>query len=444
MNYFRVLFNNKLEKRDKWDYFITHGNCTDGNGARYSIEKYFKTTDPEKKLIFRKGIHGTAPPMDIVGKNVLLCDFSYKRCEMEWLISRANDVLVLDHHITNEKELENIDNEYKVFTQQHSGAYITWQYFNLPLDITKSCSVPLLLEYIQDRDLWTNKLHEIEYFASWFHTIEYDYDKYDKYASDDDLLVEKIHTKGKAYHKLNQIYINTAASYAIPIFIEIDNKYYFVPHVNCSVPELKSSIGNKIFEYVPLADFSVVYSIASFSRTNFSLRSGKKYVNVGEIAYKLNGGGHNYASGCKTNTVTDRIPSRLLDSSDNTYNSLYNIYFDKIKIGKQIFNIVLLNSSNFKHELSVYLLQDKYYKDDQPVCEAISIYNEITGKADIETVHISFVWDYVYGQINYCYNLSNKLCENDRTMINENIQDIYNKIMTPNNNYQQILMNINE
>lgn len=47
----------------------------------------------------------------------------------------------------------------------HSGAMLTWFYFFPEIE------PPLLIKYIEDRDIWTKALPNTDDFSSWFYTL---------------------------------------------------------------------------------------------------------------------------------------------------------------------------------------------------------------------------------------------------------------------------------
>lgn len=161
-----------------------------------------------------------------------------------------------------------------------------------------------MIEYIQDRDIWTLQLPKINEFSAWFYTLAFDFEVYDIYT-DDDLLLKMIDTKGKLFLELNNYYTEQAVERCVIEKNIIGNKLYFVAYVNSTV--CKSDIGNRIIEKYPHVDISVIYSFDSVrNRTLFSLVS--KTVDVGEIAFQFGGGGHKFASGVQIKGIQSRIP----------------------------------------------------------------------------------------------------------------------------------------
>jgi oligoribonuclease NrnB/cAMP/cGMP phosphodiesterase (DHH superfamily) len=363
---------------DNVDFVIYHNPCPDGMGSAFCAWKYLSTKYPNRDVTYYPASHGRLPP-DVTGKNVLICDFSYKKDVLVDMIKKANSLLILDHHKSAEKKLENIEDVYKVFDMNHSGAVLTWMYFY------PEKKIPLMIKYIEDRDIWTKKLPNTDAFASWFHTLPLEFEVYDQYL--DDAYFEKmIETKGLSYYELNEHNIENSMTYVVPKFTKIGNKYYFVAYVNSTV--LKSDIGNRVFKYFPYVDFSVIYSINDSSdSTSFSLRSTNDRADVSVIASSLGGGGHRNASGAGVNFVTNVLSGQVYGKSE-LYNNLERIYTDTLIIPNIEYNVVYMNSNVHKHRLGKYLLQDNKVEFILSKCKDKE-HNDVKDKYDV-----AVIWNY--------------------------------------------------
>ena len=116
-----------------------------------------------------------------------------------FFLGKVNKLLIIDHHKSAERELSDIPDNLKIFDMNHSGAMLTWFYFY------PNVESPLLIKYIEDRDIWTKALPNTDDFHSWFCTVPREFEEYNKYL-DDDLLTSMIKTKGIRYGELNQCY----------------------------------------------------------------------------------------------------------------------------------------------------------------------------------------------------------------------------------------------
>ena len=348
---------------------------------------------PDKHIDYYPMTIGSQPPQNLQGKNVLICDYSYKKDVLNNLLQIVNNLLIIDHHKSAEKDLKDIDDKYKIFHMGHSGAMLTWYYFFTGIE------PPVFIQYVQDRDIWTKALPYTDEFTSWFYTLPLEFEEYDKYI-DDNLLTDMIQLKGIPYKELNDYYCKESVDHAVPKFCKIKDKFYFVAYVNSTVG--KSDIGNMIFEKYPLIDFSAVYSISDSSEsTSFSLRSTKKHSDVSEIAFSLGGGGHAEASGVRVQCVTNRLPGEVYGK---IYNVLKYVYFGNIEINNVKYGIVYLPSYMHKKEFAIYLLQTKYKvwnkdfqsNDDVSVAHSLLMnYNEAPSKfGQISKIEISGIWSY--------------------------------------------------
>lgn len=147
---------------------IFHDPCSDGRASELSARKYLSEKFPDRIVRYYPMSIGDLPPEGLENKNVLICDYSYKRDVLKDLLSKVNKLLIIDHHKSAEKDLAEIDEKHKIFLMDFSGAMLTWFYFYPKI------KPPLLIKYIQDRDIWTKKLPHTDDFVSWFYTLPSD------------------------------------------------------------------------------------------------------------------------------------------------------------------------------------------------------------------------------------------------------------------------------
>ena len=379
---FTLTLKNKM-KPEEIDTVIYHNPCSDGTGSGFVAWKYLSQKFPERTVEYYPCNIGSPPPQNLEGKNVLICDYSYKKDVLLELIDKTNKLLIIDHHKSAEKELSDIEEKYKIFDMEHSGAMLTWFYF------FPNTEPPLLIKYIEDRDIWAKKLPNTDDFNSWFHTRPLDFEEYDKYL-DDSLLLEMITSKGISYGELNNYYTKNAVDYCVPKFCKIKDKYYIVGYVNTTI--CKSDVGNQIFDKFSYVDFSAAYSVSDVTdSTSFSLRSIDTGVDVSEIARSLDGGGHAKASGVRVPYVTNTLPGQTFDNG-KIYDIISNIYCTTLSIPSiATLNIVYLCYQSYKKHLGKYLLQTKYYDGEAAiqVCQDILTkeeHNHVPKKVDAACV----------------------------------------------------------
>lgn len=280
---------------------IYHGNCADGFTAAWAV---YKALGPA--IEYYPGIYGKLPP-DVKGKHVIMVDFSYKRPVLEEMAAKAQTMIVLDHHKTAAEDLagypypgshydqDNImefdrdfGNRSKIhvlFDMNRSGAGITWDYFH------PGKPRPLLVEYVEDRDLWRFKRPLSREVNAYIFAYDYLFKNWDflDSAMIDESGIVRIAEYGAAierkHHKDVKELVATCRRW-----IRIKNTVIW----GASIPyTLTSDAGHLMAEGQP---FAACYWDTPDGRV-FSLRSTDEGVDVSEIAKKYGGGGHARAAG---------------------------------------------------------------------------------------------------------------------------------------------------
>lgn len=260
---------------------IYHSNCVDGFGAAWVVRKALG----EENVEFVPGIYGEEPP-DVRGRNVVIVDFSYKRDVMASMALLASSILVLDHHKSAEKDLENLSPQFHnldiVFDMTRSGAKITWDHYFPHSD------PPRLLWHIQDRDLWQFKLDGTREIQATLFSYPYDFNVWDELMAQDvtELVHDGIVLERKHFKDLDELLRITTRKLFIGGFV--------VPAAN--IPYMfASDAGHLLAQGEP---FAVTYYDTPNDRT-FSLRSTDLGMDVSAIAQLYGGGGHKHAAGFK-------------------------------------------------------------------------------------------------------------------------------------------------
>jgi oligoribonuclease NrnB/cAMP/cGMP phosphodiesterase (DHH superfamily) len=287
---------------------LYHGqNCTDGWGAALIAFLIFGYN-----AIFKAMSHGDNPP-DVEGKRVYILDYCFSKEIIEKMIEDAESVLVIDHHKTAEKELCDISDNNKIFNMKKSGAVLTWEHFypNEP--------VPELLLYIQDRDIWINKMNDTREVAVALQDMNKGIEHVDQwiYYLDDSKIPELVnkglsvleHQK-KILEKLEKSsYLDTWN-----IFVDGESKVFKVAVSNS--PTLQSDLGARLLtesQKFKSADFAAIYYYNG-TKTIFSLRSCDHKQDISIIAKLFGGGGHRNASGCAVEGFTNKLNFSRIDN----------------------------------------------------------------------------------------------------------------------------------
>lgn len=291
---------------------IYHGNCADGFGAAWVVRRKFPHAE------FHAGVYGQSPP-DVIGKDVVLVDFSYKAVVLEEMRKGASSIIVLDHHKTAEEDLKNakqfsktwerhMENVYQdrcenadingailyaLFDMGRSGAMIAWDFF------FSHEEPPQLIKHIQDRDLWKFKLEGTREIQAAVFSFPYDFIEWDHLMDmSTDELYEQGHAIERKHHKDIEELIEVTKRRMIlgGHWVWVANLPYTMTsdagHKMCKMP-LGPNPEGEIND--PLTPFAACYWDTPEGRV-FSLRSVGDF-DVSEIAVKYGGGGHKNAAG---------------------------------------------------------------------------------------------------------------------------------------------------
>lgn len=284
----------------KPDIVIYHANCADGFGAAWAAWR--KWGDAVKYV---PCAYGQTPP-DVAGKHVLIGDFSFKRDVLTSLSHEAKSIIVLDHHETAEAELQpwvlestepldagnagvavDMVHTVAVFDMHRSGAAMMWQFCH------PDKTVPLMIQLIEDRDLWRFTLHGTKPFGVWLRCEPFDFARWTSIATalERAIRAEEIMSQALAMQRFFDQKVEEIARLAR--WGKIGE--HQVPLCNCP-PMFASEVGHWLLEENPDAPFVATYSDQGLSR-GYSLRSRDGRMNVADIAKKFGGGGHRNAAG---------------------------------------------------------------------------------------------------------------------------------------------------
>jgi oligoribonuclease NrnB/cAMP/cGMP phosphodiesterase (DHH superfamily) len=355
--------------RDEIDMVIYHAPCCDGFGSAYVVWRYYMETQNKREIQWIPANFGTQMP-DVKDKTVLICDYSYSAAQMTRIMQSAKSVLIIDHHLSAQKELAAIPDANKIFNMNNSAAILVWQYFYPDVE------APMLLRYIEDRDIWKKKLPDSDAFIMWLFTQPFDFELYHTLATSHDAFTSGINT-GLQYLEYDKFRTADIAKYATPKFLKFSNRdgehYAMVSHICSNV--LKSDIGNKLFYQQPYIDIAAVYTPSdTHNSTSISLRSTKFHMDVSHISKTyLGGGGHACASGGSIPAITSTISSTVFDSASYSVVSK-GLYWSYVKLDDlTVVRIAYLNTTHHRVHIGKYLMQTKFTHGTRNVSEAVSI-----------------------------------------------------------------------
>lgn len=260
---------------------LYHANCIDGFAAAFACWLHFNDTADYIPVNY-----GQEPP-DVTGKDVFIVDFSYPRNVLLEMKSKANLLVVLDHHKTAEKELEGLD--YCYFDMEKSGCMMAFDYWFWNEE------PPNLFKYIQDRDLWKFEYPESKPLHAVLSTIYPS--NFNDWAKlfDEDFLFETINRGNDIlaiFNKEIEGYIHQNH----PVILN------GIPGLACNLPpKYASEMGHQLVLKSDTFGLTYWYS-GTEKKWLCSIRSNGK-IDVSEIAKKYGGGGHRNASGFALNEL---------------------------------------------------------------------------------------------------------------------------------------------
>lgn len=260
-----------------------HANCYDGFGAAWAAWRKLGDEGVE----YRAVSYGEAP-LDLhntdQGKLYLL-DFSYQR-KILLMLAKEFDITVLDHHKTAKADLEGLP--FATFDLEKSGAVLAWEHFH-PGD-----PVPLMLKYLEDRDLWRFALPGSREVSQWMRSWPFDFLRWDHLNILFDESLENIIAEGVALLRFQDQQVGLMADRVEWITLA----GHRVPCVNATL--FFSEVGEELCKRHPEAPFSAYY-LDWPDRRQWGLRSRAGF-DCSVVAKAYRGGGHPGAAGF----ITDR------------------------------------------------------------------------------------------------------------------------------------------
>lgn len=271
---------------------IYHAKCMDGLGALWAAKRHMPGAE------MHAAAYGSTPP-DVTDAEVFILDFSYPREVLLAMTTVARRVTVIDHHATSEESLAGLPNT--VFDKTKSGAVLAWHFFN-----GDDVPPPLILTYIQDRDLWQWRLPESHAINE---VLRY---RIDLNASVTDQLnvlslmnrqlndnTHRIHiiTQGDLLLELKRRRTDTAVNNAFFITFHLGNTTIKLP---CTFAE--SDIVSEVGQALALQSFyktgCVILPLSTHGTYGLSFRSLATVDLARVLAESFGGGGHAQAAGC--------------------------------------------------------------------------------------------------------------------------------------------------
>jgi len=273
---------------------IYHGGCTDGWCAAWILHRCFGGVE------LHSARHGDDPP-NVKDRDVIVVDFSYDKKTMVRMSKECKSILVFDHHVTAQRHLEGLS--FCHFDMEKSGAMLAYDYCNREgyisaMSLSKNKNkrslafgIRMLALYVQDSDLWTNKLPSTESINACFRSYKFDIVDWDNLAIRSVLDLESLISEGDAVLRYRKGLIEQHKKRVDEDRVDIGG--HSVNIVECTCREIVSDLLNELAVGEP---FAASYYMQS-EQMVFSLRSEKGAVNVAEVAEQYGGGGHKNSAG---------------------------------------------------------------------------------------------------------------------------------------------------
>ena len=261
---------------------VLYHSDADGFASAYAAWRVYQDTATYIPVQYNQPV----PEIPEGTTHLLIVDFSYDRETCDALAAKYA-LLVIDHHKSAEENLRG--SNYAIFSMNKSGCALTWEYFH------KRESMPAILAYVQDRDLWKFELPDSETINLYIATLPFEFGIWHTEATHPDFILSA-YNAGSYIQTFRNGQIKAALRDVRFMFWDIHE----VPVLNASTNV--SEIGNELCRVYPDAPFSATYCDRKGVRS-WSLRSVGDF-DVSEVARRYNGGGHKNSAGFATEVDT--------------------------------------------------------------------------------------------------------------------------------------------
>jgi oligoribonuclease NrnB/cAMP/cGMP phosphodiesterase (DHH superfamily) len=257
---------------------IYHKNCADGFTAAWCFfHKYQDNAD------YIPGVYANQLEVDVTNRDVYLVDFSYSRATVADMVSKAKSVTLIDHHKSALEDLAGLDGLIQFTDLNRSGAMLAWNF------LFPDTKPPLLVQYVQDRDLWKFELAGSRKFAAGLFSYPYDFTIYNDIATGGIEFIKILIDEGSAIERKHHKDIDE--------LLKVTKRIMVIGGIPVPVANLpytmSSDAGHQMAKGFP---FAACYIDTEKGRV-FSLRSSEDGYDVSEIAKQYGGGGHYHAAG---------------------------------------------------------------------------------------------------------------------------------------------------
>lgn len=264
---------------------LYHAACRDGFCAAWCVQRRY----PHAEFV---ACQYGAPVPEVIGRDVVMVDFSYPRPLLDQIADDAASLLILDHHKTAEESLRGFvaptGSSVEIhFDMERSGAGMAWDHFH------PGQPRPWIVDYVEDRDLWRHKLPNGPAVNAFISTIPFEFEAWYKASR---VPLERAAELGEVVEDKIRQYVREVAKNARRVTFE----GHEVPLVNApqvDISELGSFLANG-------EAFAVGWWQRADGVFQYSLRSREPSdIDVSEIAKRHGGGGHRRAAGFQSDRL---------------------------------------------------------------------------------------------------------------------------------------------
>ena len=252
----------------------------------------------DEEVVFYAADYGDPVPDIPANERVIIVDFSFSRNEL-LAISKQRPVLVIDHHKTAAEDIKDLP--FVRYDAGECGASLAWRV------LMESDSVPEVIRYVRDRDLWEWKLDDSRAVSLGLRmAVASPLDAFEFFV--EPKLLREARAMGNAAKLYQEILVDQLCEKMH--LIEIGG--YTVPAVN--TPVLISEVGERLADKYP---FVACYFDTDNDKRVYSLRSTPDGVDVGELARSRGGGGHRNSAGFRVDIHTAQLLQSMVTETLN-------------------------------------------------------------------------------------------------------------------------------
>ena len=284
-------------KNDPQPLILYHGRrCPDGFGAALAAWLYYGADGAEFLGLDHGDVQSITDLPAIDGRAVYILDFSFSADILRGIEERAAKLVMLDHHKSAAEKLTGFACRCGVvhFDMSKSGARLAWEFFY------PDQPVPMLVQYIEDRDIWKWEFPESAAFLSALDMEPQDFARWQEIAAFSPAQIDSFMARGGAMdEKYRKLAADIAEGAQSVTFNGIEGLMVNCPGV------FHSLVGNLLSE--KNGTFALMWS-ASTKGVKVGLRAQRNFDCIA-LAESMGGGGHAQACGFKMGI--ERLPELL-------------------------------------------------------------------------------------------------------------------------------------